>query len=153
MDLLSQVPILTSTSAKILFMMMEDMIVNGVQKLSLSKGQRYQTHCTTIGDSSCLHWWYHHVFWFLWGLYRSSFEAYMDRLSDVLKRTSHTGLEISSKKCNIILYLWKKIQILRTCSVWKRFSSKIEAIKDWTTQCNVKDLSFVLPSFYEKTRW
>lgn len=44
MDLLSQVPILTSTSAKILFMMMEDVIVNGVQKFSLSKGQRYQAH-------------------------------------------------------------------------------------------------------------
>lgn len=55
---------------------------------------------TTMGGSSCLHWWYH-VFWFLWSLYRSSFEAYRDRLSNVLKRISHTGLMISSKKCNI----------------------------------------------------
>lgn len=42
MDLhvLHQIPILSSTSVKILFMMMEDMIVNGFQNFSLSKGQK-----------------------------------------------------------------------------------------------------------------
>lgn len=87
-------------------------------------------------------------------IYRSSFEDYIYSLSNVLKRISHTGLEISLKKCNIYE---RKFKLLGHV-VFENGFLVIEAIKDWTTQWNVKDLrSFwgeyiVLPSFYEKTR-
>lgn len=38
-------------------------------------------------------------------MFSDSFEAYIDRLSDVLKRISHTGLEISLKKCNNFIFM------------------------------------------------
>lgn len=85
-------------------------------------------------------------------IFSDSIESHIDRLSDVLKRINQAGLKISPKKCNLFQRKVKFLGHLVSENGIEPSPSKIEAIKDWPTPCNVKDLRSFLGtiSYYRR---